>query len=240
MLSEGKTASRFPFERNRSNDKKSRKIKILEQVLIAKVYQLLRNLLWRIIDQSEAERKPEIQPNSMGDDLGREAMTTIKGVANVAHAHQLIQKLGTARNVTASLVPCPVFGALEGDATCYSASMRASAAGLRGQVIDKLEFFITVAKEQSFSQGGGNLRRDATDPLGRDKAARGHARRAAGQPFVAFPRAHQGRRARADLGQAHRLRHARDADRGAHATGRALRPTENRRDSRPPSGSSRR
>ena len=36
---------RFPFERNRSNDKKSRKIKMLEQVLIAKVYQLLRNLL---------------------------------------------------------------------------------------------------------------------------------------------------------------------------------------------------
>ena len=79
-------------------------------------------------------------------------MTTISGVANLAHADQLIQKLGTARNVTAPLVPCPVFGALEGGATCYSASMRASAAGLRGQVIDKLEFFITVAKEHSFSR----------------------------------------------------------------------------------------
>ena len=40
------TLARFPFERSRSNDKKSRKIKKLEQVPIAKVYQLLRNLLW--------------------------------------------------------------------------------------------------------------------------------------------------------------------------------------------------
>jgi hypothetical protein len=31
---------RFPFERNRSNDKKSLKIKTLEQALIEKVYQL--------------------------------------------------------------------------------------------------------------------------------------------------------------------------------------------------------
>ncbi len=37
--------ARFPFERNRSNDKKSRKIKILEQVLITKVCQLSRDLL---------------------------------------------------------------------------------------------------------------------------------------------------------------------------------------------------
>jgi hypothetical protein len=66
----------------------------------------------------------------MGDDLGPKAMTTI-GVANLAHTHKLVQKPGTARDVTAPIVPCPVFGALEGDATCYSASMRASAAGLR-------------------------------------------------------------------------------------------------------------
>ncbi len=39
--------ARFPFERKRSNDKKSCEIKMLEQVLIAKVYQLLRNLLLR-------------------------------------------------------------------------------------------------------------------------------------------------------------------------------------------------
>jgi hypothetical protein len=37
--------ARFPFERNRSNDKKSRQIKMLERVLIAKVCQLLRNSL---------------------------------------------------------------------------------------------------------------------------------------------------------------------------------------------------
>jgi hypothetical protein len=36
---------RFPFERNRSNDKKSLKIKMLEQALIEKVYQLFRSLL---------------------------------------------------------------------------------------------------------------------------------------------------------------------------------------------------
>jgi hypothetical protein len=34
---------RFPFERNRSNDKKSLKIKVLEQALIEKVYQLFRS-----------------------------------------------------------------------------------------------------------------------------------------------------------------------------------------------------
>jgi len=37
--------ARFPLGRNRPSDKKSRKIKMLEQVLIAKVSQLLRNLL---------------------------------------------------------------------------------------------------------------------------------------------------------------------------------------------------
>ncbi len=37
--------ARFPFERNRSNDRKSRKIKILERVPAAKVCQLSRNLL---------------------------------------------------------------------------------------------------------------------------------------------------------------------------------------------------
>ena len=37
--------ARFPFERNCSSDKKSRKIRMLEQVLIANVHQLLRNLL---------------------------------------------------------------------------------------------------------------------------------------------------------------------------------------------------
>jgi hypothetical protein len=36
---------RFPFERNRSNDRKSLKIKMLEQALIEKVYQLFRGLL---------------------------------------------------------------------------------------------------------------------------------------------------------------------------------------------------
>jgi hypothetical protein len=36
---------RFPFERNRSNDKKSLKLKMLEQALIEKVYQLFRSLL---------------------------------------------------------------------------------------------------------------------------------------------------------------------------------------------------
>ncbi len=34
----------FPFERNRSNDKKSLKIKTLEQALVEKVYQLFRSL----------------------------------------------------------------------------------------------------------------------------------------------------------------------------------------------------
>jgi len=37
--------ARFPTERNRSVDKKSRQIKKLEQVLVEKVYQLFRNLL---------------------------------------------------------------------------------------------------------------------------------------------------------------------------------------------------
>ena len=36
---------RFPLERKRSNDEKTRQIKKLERVLIAKVYQLLRNSL---------------------------------------------------------------------------------------------------------------------------------------------------------------------------------------------------
>jgi hypothetical protein len=36
---------RFPFERNRSNDKKSLKIKMLKQALIEKVYQLFRSSL---------------------------------------------------------------------------------------------------------------------------------------------------------------------------------------------------
>jgi len=37
--------ARFPTERNRSVDKKSRQVKKLEQVLIEKVCQLFRNLL---------------------------------------------------------------------------------------------------------------------------------------------------------------------------------------------------
>ena len=37
--------ARFPLERNRSSDKKSRKIKTLERILVAKVCQLLRNSL---------------------------------------------------------------------------------------------------------------------------------------------------------------------------------------------------
>ncbi len=41
----GVPLERFPFERNRSNDKKSLKIKMLEQALIEKVYQLFRSLL---------------------------------------------------------------------------------------------------------------------------------------------------------------------------------------------------
>jgi predicted butyrate kinase (DUF1464 family) len=36
---------RLSLERNRSNDKKSLKIKMLEQALIEKVYQLFRSLL---------------------------------------------------------------------------------------------------------------------------------------------------------------------------------------------------
>jgi hypothetical protein len=37
--------ARFPLERNRSSDKKSRQFKELEQILVAKVCQLLRNSL---------------------------------------------------------------------------------------------------------------------------------------------------------------------------------------------------
>jgi len=37
--------ARFPLERNRSSDKKSRQINRLERILIAKVCQLLRNSL---------------------------------------------------------------------------------------------------------------------------------------------------------------------------------------------------
>jgi len=37
--------ARFPLERNRSSEKKSRQIKMLERILIAKVCQLLRNSL---------------------------------------------------------------------------------------------------------------------------------------------------------------------------------------------------
>jgi len=39
--------ARFPLERNRSSEKKSRHIKTLERILIAKVCQLLRNSLQR-------------------------------------------------------------------------------------------------------------------------------------------------------------------------------------------------
>jgi hypothetical protein len=39
------TLARFPLGWNHPSDKKSRKFKMLEQVLIAKVCQLLRNLL---------------------------------------------------------------------------------------------------------------------------------------------------------------------------------------------------
>jgi hypothetical protein len=41
----GGLLERFPFEWNRSDDKKSLKIKMLEQALIEKVYQLFRSLL---------------------------------------------------------------------------------------------------------------------------------------------------------------------------------------------------
>jgi hypothetical protein len=37
--------ARFPLERNRSSDKKSRQIKELERILIARAYRLLRNSL---------------------------------------------------------------------------------------------------------------------------------------------------------------------------------------------------
>ena len=38
-------SARFPLERNRSNDKKSRNINMLERILVAKVCQTLRNSL---------------------------------------------------------------------------------------------------------------------------------------------------------------------------------------------------
>jgi len=44
-LDQAAPLERVPFERNRSNDKKSLKIKMLEQALIEKVYQLFRSLL---------------------------------------------------------------------------------------------------------------------------------------------------------------------------------------------------
>jgi len=44
-LPESVVLARFPLERNRSSDKKSRQIEKLERVLIAKVCQLLRNSL---------------------------------------------------------------------------------------------------------------------------------------------------------------------------------------------------
>jgi hypothetical protein len=49
--------ARFPLERNRSSDKKSRQIDILERILIAKVSQLLRKFVqgrvegWRMSAQ---------------------------------------------------------------------------------------------------------------------------------------------------------------------------------------------
>jgi hypothetical protein len=45
---------RLSFERNRSNDKKSLKIKMLEQALIEKVYQL--SVLWRKRHTAKAGR----------------------------------------------------------------------------------------------------------------------------------------------------------------------------------------
>jgi len=42
---ESSSLARFPLERNRSSDEKTRQIKKLERVLIAKAYLLLRNSL---------------------------------------------------------------------------------------------------------------------------------------------------------------------------------------------------
>ena len=48
-------------------------------------------------------------------------------------------------------------------------------------MIDKLEFFIALAREQHFGRAAEELRRHAADAVGGDQAARGAARRHAGQ-----------------------------------------------------------
>ncbi len=58
---------------------------------------------------------------------------------------------GQMRQSQANLVSGSVFLAIPGSATCYSLIPRRRR-GDRKLVIDKLEFFITVAKEQSFSR----------------------------------------------------------------------------------------
>jgi hypothetical protein len=44
-LSAAARLARFPLARNRASDEKARRFKTLERILIAKVYQLLRNAL---------------------------------------------------------------------------------------------------------------------------------------------------------------------------------------------------
>jgi len=54
----------------------------------------------QVFDHPQAEWKPKIEPDGVSDDLSREAMTAVKGVANFAHTRKIIQKSGTAINVT--------------------------------------------------------------------------------------------------------------------------------------------
>src|SRR5271166_1991119 len=54
----------------------------------------------QVFDHPQAEWKPKIEPDGVSDDLSREAMTAVKGVANLAHTRKIIQTSGTAISVT--------------------------------------------------------------------------------------------------------------------------------------------
>ena len=85
---------------------------------------------------------------------------------------------------------------------------------------------------KAFRPGGGKLRRHPADAVGRHQAARGDARRPAGQARLALPGLHAGGRARARLGAAHRRRRPRDAPGHQRAEARPDRPAAHRRRSR--------
>jgi hypothetical protein len=59
----------------------------------------------QVLDHAQAQRKSEIQPDRMGDDIGWKPMATIEGIPNLAHGAKVIRKIRTAHQCDSAFEP---------------------------------------------------------------------------------------------------------------------------------------